>query len=262
MEPFKTTHIQSFTTALNLAERENSIKSAFYTSLIVLTVALVLWFCSLHMEMPIPLPETEEIEVMAAEVPASEYSGTSGAEASAWPETDPTPPVKQVLPVVHQTVQQESVAQKKSPEKQPEQAVDNSIQNMRDKRRQAELDASANAVKTGGKGVSEGGDTKGNSAGDGDNDRKEYGGFKTANTFHGRVFRGGNTSTDCHEGGKVVLEVQLMPSGKIIFEDVDPATTGSDCLIKAAREILRNSNFNSSENPASIGTITFIFKLN
>jgi hypothetical protein len=263
-----TLHRESFTTALDPAERENRIKAAMYTGVIAIVMGLILWFYSLQMEVPIPLPEAEEVEVLV-EPPAGGGGGGGSPNSEVVP-IDPEP-VTQTPRSVEQTPDEQAVPQVKTPvvpTPTPD-PVDNTLEEMKKRREEAKLKAERDKASQGGGGSGTGqgsGTGSGTGPGSGSGSGGGIGSGRGTGIGHsfgsGRSFRAGGTSTDCHEAGKVVLEVQLMPNGKIIFEDVDPGTTGSDCLIRAAKEILRNSSFNSSENPASTGTITFIFKLN
>jgi hypothetical protein len=248
-------------------EKENRIKSGVTTTVIAICVALILWLYRINLEVPVPLPEAHEVEV--AIEPAQGGGGGGGSPSDA--PVDPAPQVNETPRSVEETQDPDAtVEQVKTPDKPvvpPEPEVDPSIARMRANRQKAQQEAEANKNKGTGKGTGEGsGEGSGKGPGKGSGDGGGIGsghGPGVGHTFGGRSFRPGNTPTDCHEAGKVILEVMLLPNGKIIFQDVDPGTTGSDCLIRAAKEILKNSSFNEAANkPAGVGTITFNFRLN
>ena len=101
-----------------------------------------------------------------------------------------------------------------------------------------------------------GGDPKGQVGGTGG------GGTGTTHSFSGRSFRLGSGKNNCNEEGKVVLEVTLLPDGRIRYDNISPLSRASDCLENVAINYLKSSSFNAAANPISVeGTITFTFKL-
>jgi TonB family protein len=105
------------------------------------------------------------------------------------------------------------------------------------------------------KGVN-GGDPKGQVGGTGS------GPTGTTHSFSGRNFRLGSGKNNCNEEGKVVLEVTLLPDGRIRYDNVSPLSRASSCLENVAVNYIRSSSFNAATNPISVeGTITFTFKL-
>jgi hypothetical protein len=231
-------------------ERENRVKSGISTGIIVFCIMLLLWLCKLNIQMPAPMRQTAEMEVRME----TQASGSSANEVSVPIE----PAATQTSRSLMETPDEQAPKQQKTPDIVPLNPDDNSIEKMRQNREKARQEAEKAKQGNNDKGKEKGnGDDK--SPGDG-NDNGDHIGVST--TISGRSFKGGNTSADCHQAGKVVLEIQVLPNGKIIFLDVDPASNGSDCLVKAAKDMLKNSSFNESSASSSNGTITFIFKLN
>jgi hypothetical protein len=246
-------------------ERENRLKSGVGTALIAALICLVMWFYNLQIEEPILLPEAHEVEIMVEPPPPPPpppdqggSTGDGGGRPSPINDynADPSPPAK----AQEQTKDPDATKVKKTPEVNPDEGL-SPAEIMAKKRKAEELkvknDKTTNPNGPPGPGRTDGPPGRNKPGGGGP-------GFNAGHTFgSGRSFRSGNTTRDCHQAGKVVLEVQLMPNGKIIFLDVDPATNGSDCLIQAAREILKNSSFNeSARSEAATGTITFVFTVN
>jgi hypothetical protein len=236
-----------------IIERENRIKSGISTTIIVIFMALILWLYKVNIGMPTSFLDVTNVEMIIEPAMAGGNDGRKGNINNALVPVETSG--SETSRSIEETIDQQATKQEKTPEIVSENPVDQSLENMLRNREKIRNKTEKIA---------------GHNNGKGDNDYKGSDGVRkmdktgpgVSNTFNGRYFIGGSTSTDCHQSGKVVLEVQLLPNGKIIFIDVDPATNGSDCLVKAAREILKSSSFNESTKPVSNGTITFIFKLN
>lgn len=70
-------------------------------------------------------------------------------------------------------------------------------------------------------------------------------------------------STQFNQEGKVVVNIQVNSSGKVISATVGEGTTVSDYQTKqVALEAARKAEFSPSENKIQVGTITYTFKLN
>ncbi len=251
--------------AVDAVEKENRFKSGITTTVIAIAVALLLWLYNINLEVPVPLPEAHEVEVaIEPEMAGGGGGGSPNDAATVIPDQTSSEPARSV----EETPDEKAVEQHKTPETPVEKPVDNSIEKMREQRKKAKEEEERKKK--------EGGGGKGDGDGSGDGDGKGPGkgngtgggigdgtGPGIGHDIGGRSLRQGRTETDCHEAGKVVLEVMVLSNGKIIFQDVDPATTGSACLIRAAKEILRNSSFNEAANkPSTTGLITFNFRLN
>jgi hypothetical protein len=232
-----------------VVEKENKIKSGVSTALLVIFMGLLLWVCKINIEMPIIFPEVATVEMII-----EPQTGSDGGKNNSSETFIPVATSKQNL---EETANDYTVKQEKIHEPVSEVPIDNSIEQMKNNREKARQKTK---VFQGNHKDNYQAGNEGDYKGPGDGAGKI--GPGVSSTFSGRSFLGGNTSIDCHESGQVVLEVELLPNGKIIFIDVDPATNGSDCLVKAAKEILEKSSFNASAKPRSNGIITFIFKLN
>jgi hypothetical protein len=233
-----------------VVEKENKVKSGVSTTVIVISIILILWLYKMNIKMPVPFPKAAETEV-AIELPTSSSHGEKSINETS------IPVVAQKSQNIKGALDEQASRQNKTPEVISEKLIDNSIESMQRNREKARQQAKKPQVHG-----NDNGQSKGDDGYTGYSRPTETIGPGISSTFSGRSFLGGNTSIDCHEAGKVILEVEVLPNGKIIFIDVDPATNGSDCLLKAAREILKNSSFNESIKPRSNGTVTFIFKLN
>lgn len=248
-------------------ERKNKITSGSITTAVTIIVLLV--FLLYHWEWPQPEKKAEE----KAEVTVMMEADNAGGGGGGAPRNlEPVPAIKETHSApqaTEQTPDEDAVNVKKTPDKPVENPTpkDNTLEELMKNRNKAKNNPVKNNADDGegtGQGSGQGsGKGTGKGSGEGSGEGSSTGpGVGIGHDFgKGRNFRPGATNKDCHEAGKVVLDVQLLSSGKIVFQDVDPRTTGSDCLINLAKDILKGSSFNSSTDPASDGTITFIFKV-
>ncbi len=238
-------------------ERKNRIISGISTALICIGLFLIFWFYNFHYELPVPPPEGGEVAVSLGEPDAG-----GPEEVPVEAESKPSVPTMSEPEPVEQTADPDAVATKKTSEtktkpKEPEKPVEDDLLKSLQKGKANQKPASSgDGTKTGAQGDpkgTEGGDPKGTVGGTG---------TSTRHTFTGRTFRQGSSNKRCNDEGKVILDVILMPDGKIKYDGINPASSGSSCLESVAIDYLRSSSFNASDNPVSIeGTITFIFKL-
>jgi hypothetical protein len=226
---------------------------------------LIFWLYNFHYELEKPIePEDGAVAVSLGEpdnggpdlIPISAESEASSASTPQSSEAD------------EQTTDQDAVATKKAsdtkgqsqatPTEKPKPVDDALAALNRGKSTQKQQNA-GDGDKLGPQGDPKGvngGDPKGQVGGTG------TGATGTTHSFSGRSFRLGSGKNNCNEEGKVVLEVTLLPDGKIRYDNVSPLSRASDCLENVAVNYLRSSSFNAATNPISVeGTITFTFKL-
>lgn len=248
-------------------EKKNKITSGSITTAITVIVLLV--FLLYHWEWPQPEKKAEEKAEVTVMMEADEAGGGGGGSPR---NLEPVPAIKETHSApqaTEQTPDEDAVKVKKTPDKPVEEPkpTDNTLEQLKRNRESAKNNPVKNNTDDGdgtGQGSGDGsGKGPGKGSGDGGGEGSGHGpGIGAQHTFgKGRSFKPGAANKDCHEAGKVVLGVRLLPSGKIVFQEVDPRTTGSDCLINLAQDILKGSSFNASADPASDGTITFIFKI-
>jgi len=245
--------------------QKNKFISGTSTAIICLGMFLIFWLYNFHYELEKPIePEDGAVAVSLGEpdnggpdlIPISAESEASSASAPQSSEAD------------EQTTDQDAVATKKSsdtkgqsqstPTDKPKPVDDALAALNRGKSTQKQQNA-GDGDKLGPQGDPKGvngGDPKGQVGGTG------TGATGTTHSFSGRNFRLGSGKNNCNEEGKVVLEVTLLPDGKIRYDNVSPLSRASDCLENVAINYLRSSSFNAATNPISVeGTITFTFKL-
>jgi hypothetical protein len=245
--------------------QKNKFISGTSTALICLGMFLIFWLYNFHYELEKPIePEDGAVAVSLGEpdnggpdlIPISAESEASSASTPQSSEAD------------EQTTDQDAVATKKAsdtkgqsqatPTEKPKPVDDALAALNRGKSTQKQQNA-GDGDKLGPQGDPKGvngGDPKGQVGGTG------TGATGTTHSFSGRSFRLGSGKNNCNEEGKVVLEVTLLPDGKIRYDNVSPLSRASDCLENVAVNYLRSSSFNAATNPISVeGTITFTFKL-
>jgi hypothetical protein len=245
--------------------QKNKFISGTSTAIICLGMFLIFWLYNFHYELEKPIePEDGAVAVSLGEpdnggpdlIPISAESEASSARTPQSSEAD------------EQTTDQDAVATKKSsdtkgqsqstPTDKPKPVDDALAALNRGKSTQKQQNA-GDGDKLGPQGDPKGvngGDPKGQVGGTG------TGATGTTHSFSGRNFRLGSGKNNCNEEGKVVLEVTLLPDGKIRYDNVSPLSRASDCLENVAINYLRSSSFNAATNPISVeGTITFTFKL-
>lgn len=247
-------------------EKKNKFISGTSTALICFGMFLIFWLYNFHYELEVPKePDLGAVAVSLGEpdnggpelIPISAESEASSASTPASAEAD------------EQTTDADAVATKKASEtKGKSQAtptdkpkpVDDALAALNRGKSTQKQQNSGDGDKLGPQGDPKGvngGDPKGQVGGTGGS-----GGTGTTHSFSGRSFRLGNGKNTCNEEGKVVLEVTLLPDGKIRYDNISPLSRASDCLENVAINYLRSSSFNAANNPVSVeGTITFTFKL-
>jgi TonB family protein len=236
-------------------ERKDKITSGILTTVISIGLFLFIWFYNFNFELP---PEIMEEGAVAISLGEPDAGGPEAVPVDAF--SKPSVPQMSEPEPVEQTIDPEAVATKKTIEtkkkKEEPKEVDDLL-NQLNKGKQNQKPANSG----GGDKPGTQGDPDGVNGGD-PNGTVNSNGTSVSSTFKGRVFRRGSTSKKCNQEGKVILDVILMPDGKIKFESINPASTGSSCLDAMAIDYLRSSSFNASNNPVSVeGTITFTFKL-
>ena len=246
-------------------EKKNKFISGTSTALICFGMFLIFWLYNFHYELEVPKePDLGAVAVSLGEpdnggpelIPISAESEASSASTPASAEAD------------EQTTDADAVATKKASEtkgksqatptekpKEKDDLLNSMIKGKSTQKQQNSGDGDNLGPQGDPKGVN-GGDPKGQVGGTGG------GGTGTTHSFSGRSFRLGNGKNTCNEEGKVVLEVTLLPDGKIRYDNISPLSRASDCLENVAINYLRSSSFNAANNPVSVeGTITFTFKL-
>jgi TonB family protein len=245
--------------------QKNKFISGISTAIICMGMFLIFWLYNFHYELEKPIePEDGAVAVSLGEpdnggpdlIPISAESEASSASSP------------QSADANEQTIDQDAVATKKASEtKGQSQAaptdkpkpVDDALAALnRGKSTQKQQNA-GDGDKLGPQGDPKGvngGDPKGQVGGTGS------GPTGTTHSFSGRNFRLGSGKNNCNEEGKVVLEVTLLPDGRIRYDNVSPLSRASSCLENVAVNYIRSSSFNAATNPISVeGTITFTFKL-
>lgn len=241
-------------------ERKNRVISGIATALICIGMFLIFWFYNFHYELEVPPPESGEVMVSLGEPDAG-----GPEEVPVEAESKPSVPTMSEPEAVEQTKDPDAVATKKSAETPKPQAKpaekpqeDDLLKSLQKGKANQKPANSGEGTKPGSQGDpngTQGGDPKGTVGGTGKSTGVNH-------SFKGRVFRQGSSNKRCNEEGKVILDVILMPDGRIRYDGINPASSGSTCLEGVAIDYLKSSSFNASDNPVSVeGTITFIFKL-
>ncbi len=235
-------------------ERQHRIISGISTSIICVLLLLVFWFYNFHYELA---PVINDKGAVAVSLGDPNNGGPEEVPIQA--ESAPSVPKLNMPESYEQTQDEAAVAQKNNPEKNnntPQE--DNPLDQLKDGKKNQKAAASGPGPDFGSQGEpngKQGGDPRGTAAGTG-------GGIGASHSFGDRKFYLGSGKNNCNEEGKVILEVTLMPDGKIRFDNVFPGSHSSECLAKVAINYLKSSSFNAAENPISVeGTITFTFKL-
>jgi|GEM_PF-1757757 TonB family protein len=243
-------------------ERRHRIISGIATSIICILLLLIFWFYNFHYELA---PVINDKGAVAVSLGDPNNGGPELVPIQA--ESAPSVPKLNMPESYEQTQDADAVAQKSSPEKttntpqNPNQTPqeDDLLSSLKTGKKNQKASASGDGPNFGAQGDpngKQGGDPHGTLGGTGG------GGIGTSHSFGVRKFYLGSGKNNCNEEGKVILEVTLMPDGRIRFDNVSPRSNGSDCLEKVAINYLRSSSFNAAENPISVeGTITFTFKL-
>lgn len=244
-------------------ERKNRIISGIGTTIICIGILLIFWFYNFHYELPVPPPEAGEVMVSLGEPDAG-----GPEEVPIEADSKPSVPTFSEPDPVEQTNDEDAVATKKTTEtkKQPDKTTDkpkeedNLLNDLLKGKKTQKPSNSGEGDKPGSQGDPNGkvgGDPNGGTSG-----TTGKGGTGVSHTFKGRVFKQGYSTKKCNEEGKVILDVILLADGRIRYDGVNPASSGSTCLEGVAIDFLKSSSFNSSDANVSVeGTITFIFKL-
>jgi outer membrane biosynthesis protein TonB len=243
-------------------ESKNKTISGISTAIICIIMILLFWLYKFHFESAPLVEEDSAVAVSLGDpnnggpelVPIQAESAASSSQSTATES-------------VEQTTDPDAVASKQSTDKPsnpntsyaPTPKEDDLLNSLKNGKKNQQGAAAGDGPNFGAQGDphgKQGGDPHGTLGGSGN------GGIGTSHSFGIRKFYLGSGKNNCNEEGKVILEVTLMPDGKIRFDNVSPKSNGSDCLEKVAINYLRSSSFNVADNPISIeGTITFTFKL-
>ncbi len=251
-------------------------KTLFFLSIAVaIVLAVIIWTNSMTKKQQ--LPHQPDKDSTIATVDTSVVSQQIGTMDSALVETPPIQAVDSIIKPKDTKVSIPKTISKLKPEKKTDSIAENEI--LANLRRAREIAKKEEALRNGYETGNGSGPGSGIEMGTGSGQEQvtnRPGGKKrtvydsgssskmspiVGHALTGRKLSRGITSPDCHEAGKVVLEVKVLPSGKIIFMYVDPATNGSNCLIEAAKEIVKASSFNETSGPITESTMTFIFRL-
>ena len=242
-------------------ERRHRIISGIATSIICILLLLIFWFYNFHYELA---PVINDKGAVAVSLGDPNNGGPEEVPIQA--ESAPSVPKLNMPESYEQTQDEAAVAQKNNPEKNnntpqnPNQTPqeDDALNQLNKGKKNQKAAASGDGPNFGAQGDpngKQGGDPRGTAAGTG-------GGIGASHSFGVRKFYLGSGKNNCNEAGKVILDVTLMPDGKIRDITVSPLSNSSPCLEEVAKNYLKSSSFNAAENPISVeGTITFTFKL-
>jgi len=247
-------------------EKKNKFISGTSTAVICFGMFLIFWLYNFHYELEVPKePDLGAVAVSLGEpdnggpelipISAESESSSSSSEASAEANEQTNDP-----DAVETKKSSETKGQSQTtPTDKPKPVVDDALAALNKGKSTQRQQNSGDGDKLGPQGDPRGvngGDPKGQVGGTGG------GGTGTTHSFSGRNFRLGSGKNNCNEEGKVVLEVTLLPDGRIRYDNISPLSRASDCLENVAINYLKSSSFNAAANPISVeGTITFTFKL-
>jgi protein TonB len=255
-------------------ETEHEKRSFVITSVIFVIILLLCFFLGLSYMDP---PPENGIAINFDTEDSGGGGGESGSPAVSAPQipqpaSQPTPAADEVAtqdvadaPVINKTKPQketpkQTVKPKEETRKIDQAAMDamNSVKNSDNANNNSANNVGNNISKTPGKGED-----------DGPNDGPSTGPYKGGGGGGGtgNYQLAGRTALDkpepagCNETGKVVIDITVDNTGRVIKADTGRGTNASPCLISQARSAALNTKFSKGSAEKQVGKITYNFTL-